>query len=80
MVISNNLKGELKSQQNTNASWLVTKIKVILKLPIQKFEKPIFLFRRTHEAAFRSSKILAVFKGDLGAAIAAQKESPVNYG
>ena len=32
---------------------------VILKTPVQKFDKPIFLFRRTHEAAVRNSKILA---------------------
>ena len=43
----------------TNASWLVTTIKIILKTPVQKFEKPIFLFRRTHEAAGRDKKILA---------------------
>ena len=58
--------------------WLVTTIKAILQTPIRKFEKPIFLFKRTQEAAFRNSKILAAFKGDLGAAIAAQKEIPVN--
>ena len=64
----------------TNASWLVTTIKAILKTPIQKYKNPIFLFRRTHGAAVKNSKILAAFKGDLGAAIAAQKNSPVNYG
>ena len=77
---SNTLRGKQKSQQKTNASWLVTTIKEILKIPIQKFEKPIFLFRRTHEAAVRNSKILAVFKSDLGAEIASIKDSPVNYG
>ena len=41
---------------------------------------PIFSFKRTHEAAVRNSKILAAFKGDLGTAIAAHKEIPVNYG
>ena len=76
MIIVNTLKGKLISQQSTNASWIVTIIKAILKTPIQKFENPIFLFRRTHEAAVRNSKILAAFK----AAIAAQKDSPVNYG
>ena len=45
-----------------------------------KFEKLIFSFRRTHEAAVRNRKILAAFKDDLGAAIAAHKDSPVNYG
>ena len=41
---------------------------------------PIFSFRITHEAAVRNSKILAAFKGDLGAEIAAHKDIPVNYG
>ena len=39
----------------------------------------IFLFRRTHEAAVRNSKILAAFKDELGVAIAAYKESPFKY-
>ena len=80
MIISNTLKGNMNSQQTTNASWLVTTIKEVLKTPIQKFEKPIFLFRKTHEAAVRSSKILAAFKGDLDAAIESQNVIPVNYG
>ena len=80
MLISNTLKGKLNSRQSKNAPWLVTTIKAILKTPIQKFEKPIFSLRRTHEAAVRKSKILTAFKGNLGAAIAAQKYSPVNYG
>ena len=79
MLIANTLKGKLNSQQYTNESWLVTTIKATLKIPIQKFEKPIFSFKKTHEAAVRNSKILAAFKGDLGAAIAAHKDSPVNY-
>ena len=53
---------------------------MILKTPIQKFENPIILLSKTHEAAVRNSKILAAFKGDLGAAIAAQNDIPVNYG
>ena len=52
----------------------------MLKTLIQKFENPILSFRRTHEAAVSNSKILASFKGDLGAAIEAQKDIPVNYG
>ena len=51
-----------------------------LKIPIQKFENPILSLKRTHEAAVRNSKILAASKGDLGAAITAHNESPVNYG
>ena len=31
----------------------------IMKTPVQKFENPIFLLRRTHKAAVRDSKILA---------------------
>ena len=80
MIIENTLKRKLDSQQKTNTSWIVTKTKTILKTLIQKFEKNIFSFRRTHEAAVRNSKILATFKGDLGAEIAAQKGRPVNYG
>ena len=80
MLIANTLKGKLNSQQSTNASWLVTTIKSTLKKPIQKFEKPIFSFRITHESVFRNSKILAAFKGDLGVSIAEHKDSPVNYG
>ena len=79
IVIANILKGNLNSQQLTNASWLVTTIKTILKMPIQKLEKPIFLFRITHEAAVSNSKILMAFKGYLGAAIEAHRDSPVNY-
>ena len=55
-------------------------IKAILKTPIQKSERPIFLFRITPEAAVRDIKILAAFNCDLGAAIGAQKYSPINYG
>ena len=80
MLISHPLKGELNSQQSTNASWLVTTIKATLKIPIQKSKKPIFSFKRTHEAKVRNIKILTAFKGDLGAEIAARKDSPVNYG
>ena len=80
MIIANTLKVKLNSQQSTNTSWLVTTIKSTLKIPIQKFGKPIFSFKRTHEAAVINSKIMAAFKGDLSAAIAAHKVSPVNYG
>ena len=80
MLIANTLKGKLNSKQSKNASWLVTTIKSTLKIPIQKFGKTIFSFKRTHEAAVRNNKIMAAFKGDLGAAIAAHKDSPVNYG
>ena len=66
MLLENTLKGKLNSKHKTKISWLVTTIKAILKTPINKYEKPIFLFRRTHEAAVRNRKILAAFKGDLG--------------
>ena len=78
MLIANTLKGKLKIQQSTNASWIVITIKDTLKIPIQKFEKPIYSFKRTHEAEVSNSKILAAFKGDLGAAITAHKDIPVN--
>ena len=80
MLIANTLKGKLNSQKYKNASWLVTTIKATLKTPIHKFEKPIFSFKRTHEAAVRNSKTFAAFKVDSGAAIAAHKDSPVIYG
>ena len=80
MHIENTLKGKLNSQQKTNASWLVTTINTVLKTPIQKSEKTILSFRRTHEAAVRNSKILAAFNGDPGAEILAQRDSLVNYG
>ena len=80
MHIDITLNVKLNSQQKTNASWLVTTIQVIPKTPIQKFEKTIFSFRITHEVTVRNIKRLAAFNGDLGAAIAAQKDSPVNYG
>ena len=80
MLIENTLRGKLNSQQSTNTSCIGTTIKATLTTPIQKSEKTILLFRRTHEAALRNSKILTAFKGDLGAEIAAHKDSPVNYG
>ena len=80
MLRENTLKDKLNSQQSTNTSCLVTTIKSTLKIPIQKFGEPIFSLKRTHEAAVRNNKILAAIKGDLGAAIAAHKDSPVNCG
>ena len=79
IIIENTLKCKPKSQQTTSTSWLVTNIKAIMTTPIQKFEKPIFLFRRTHEAAVRNRKILAALTCDLGVAIAAHKDIQVNY-
>ena len=80
MLIAKTLKGKLNSQQSTSTSWLVTTIKSTLKIPIQKFGKPIFSLKRTHESAVRNTKIMAAFKGDLDAVIAAYKDSPVKYG
>ena len=71
MPKANTIKFKLNSQHTTSALWIVTTIKAILKTSIQKSENTIFSFRRTHEAAFRNSKILAAFKGDLDAVIAA---------
>ena len=48
MLIANTLKGRLNSQHSTNVSWLVNTIKATLKITIQKFENPIFSFKRTH--------------------------------
>ena len=52
----------------------------IPKTPNHKFEKSIFSFSRTYEAAVRNSKTFAAFKGELCIAIAEQKDIPVNYG
>ena len=41
MLIANTLKGKLNIQHMKKASWIVTTIKAILKMPIQKFENPI---------------------------------------
>ena len=38
------------------------------------------MFRISHDAEVRNSKIIAAFKGDLGPEIAAQNYIPVNYG
>ena len=62
MLIVNTLKVKLNSQKTMNAMWLVTTIKAILKKPIQKFEKPILLFKRTQEATVSNRKILAAIK------------------
>ena len=43
MLIPNTLQGQLKSQQTTNASWLVTTIKAILKTPNSEIRKALFL-------------------------------------
>ena len=67
MIIANTLKVKLNSQQSTNVSWLVTTIKATLQISIQKFDKSIFSFKRTHEAAVRNRKIIPAFKGDLAA-------------
>ena len=75
MIIANTLKVKLNNQQKTNTSWLVIKIKVILKTPIQKIKEPNLSFSRTHEEAVRNSKIIAALKGDLVAEIAVQQDS-----
>ena len=62
MIISNTLTVKLNIQKTMNALWLVTTIKAILKMSIQEFDNPIFLFRRTHETAVRINKILAEIK------------------
>ena len=72
MHIENTLKDKTNSQQKTNELWIVTTIKAITKMPIQKFEMHILSFRRRHEAAVRNSKIFSELKGDLGAEIASK--------
>ena len=79
MHTADTLKNNLKRQQKTNTSWLVTTIKSILKKPLQKLENPIFSFKRTNKTAVSNSKILAAFNGDLSTSIDAQKTSPLKY-
>ena len=52
---------------------MVSKIKEILKIPIQKLDKPIFLLKETQNSAARNRKMLVAFNGKLGAVIVAQK-------
>ena len=80
MHLSNILNGKLNRKKKTKSSWLVTTIKQILKMPIQKFDKSIFWFKIKNKAAARNRKLLAAFNGYLGAEIKAQKGSPLNYG
>ena len=51
----------------------------MLKIPIHKLDKRIFSFKRKNEAASRNIKILASFKGNLGADIAAQNYIALKY-
>ena len=60
MLIANTLKDNMNSKNTTNLLWIITLIKAILKTPIHKSEKPIFLFRRKHKAAFRNKKLAAI--------------------
>ena len=80
IYLANILKGKLNRKQKTKTSWLVITIKQILKIPIQKLDKPIFSFKRTNEAAARNRKSLVTYNGNLGAAIKAQPGIPLNYG
>ena len=48
------------TKKKKKTSWLVTTIKQILKIPIQKFDIPVFSFKRTNKAAARNRKLLAV--------------------
>ena len=52
----------------------------LLKRTLKKLENPILLFKKTNEAAVRNIKTLTAFNGDLGASIAEQNFSPLNYG
>ena len=80
MHIANTLKVNLNSQQKTTTSWLVTTIKAILNAPIQKLENPISHSGEQTRQQSGMAKILVTFNGDLGVAIAAQKDILLNYG
>ena len=67
--LANIFKGSINRKQKTKTSWLVITIKQILKIPIQKLDKPIFSFKRTNNAAARNSKLLAAFNRNLGETI-----------
>ena len=47
---------------STHSVWINTINNAILKTPVQKIEKYIFSFRRTHYAAVKNRKILAAIK------------------
>ena len=74
------IKIMLYRKQNSNATWPVTTIKRLIIKPANKLGKPVFSFKLTQEAAQNNSQILATFKGNLGAAIEAQKGIPLDYG
>ena len=58
---------------------MTTITRLIIK-PVQKLGNPVFSFKRTYEATWNNSQILAAFNGNLGAAIETQKGSPIYYG
>ena len=59
---------------------MIKKIREIPKTSIQKLNKTILSFEITNKAASRNSKKIAKFNGNLGAEIAAQNYSSLNYG
>ena len=58
----------------------MTTIKRLIIKPVNKLKKLVFFFKRTQEDAQNNSQILEAFNGNLGAAIEAQKGSPIDYG
>ena len=53
---------------------------MILKTPVQRFEKPYYCSGEHMRQQSGIAKYLRKLKGDLGAAIAEQKDIPVKYG
>ena len=80
MHIVDILEVKLDRQHNTSTSWLVIKIKEIVKTPIYNQDKPIFSFKIRNEAVARNIKILTAFYGNLCVAIVAPKDIPLKYG
>ena len=74
------IKSKLYEKKKSNATWLVTTIKILIIKLVKKLEKPVFSFKRTYEAAQINSQILAAFNGTLGASIEAQTGSRLYYG
>ena len=49
------IKSKLDQKQNSNATWLVTRIKRLIIKPVKKLGKPVFSFKHTQEAAQKNS-------------------------
>ena len=63
---------------SAHSVWINTINNAILKTPVQKFEKAMFLFSITHESAVRDNKILAANKRWIRRSNCGTKGQPIN--